>query len=163
MNLKILYKNTILENVYNGHLDPKLIFMTDETWFYLNGHVSSSYVRYWNVELQVPLHSDKVGVWCATDEENQYGYFQKDNAEGSMDIIKEVFGDRIINRGHGGRQGSEMFKVPPVLTTGINDSRDVSSFSSVFIPKEKLLVLISDGGFKVNPKTIVRPEGWING
>ncbi|PNF34429.1 hypothetical protein B7P43_G13247 [Cryptotermes secundus] len=107
--------------------------MTDEVWFHVSGHVNAQNVRIWKDEnthaiQQVPLHSEKVGVWCAVNQwplffnetmnsdryvndilnmffnQLTYGYFQQDSATAhtataTMVAIREVFEDRIISRG----------------------------------------------------------------
>jgi hypothetical protein len=50
-------------------MDPQLLFMTDEAWFHVSGHVIAQNVRRWSDEnphttQKVPLHREKVGVWC---------------------------------------------------------------------------------------------------
>ena len=52
-------------------MDPQL-FMTDEAWFRVSGHVSAQNVRIRSNEnphtiQQVPLRSEMVGVWCAVN------------------------------------------------------------------------------------------------
>ena len=53
--------------------DDELLDITrysDETWFHLSGYVNSQKTRIWATEHpyeihEVPLHSEKRGVWCA--------------------------------------------------------------------------------------------------
>jgi hypothetical protein len=33
--------NYSLQSVHDGKTDPKFTFFTDETWFYMNGHVNT--------------------------------------------------------------------------------------------------------------------------
>ena len=45
-------------------------FFLDEMWFYLSGYISSQSSRVWSSEnphkfVEKPLHSIKIGVWCA--------------------------------------------------------------------------------------------------
>jgi hypothetical protein len=47
-----------------------MICFSDEAWFHLSGHVNSQNTRLWaatnpHTTLEKPLHSMKVGVWCA--------------------------------------------------------------------------------------------------
>jgi hypothetical protein len=61
------YKITV---VHDGIMDPQLLFMIDEAWFHVSGHVNARNVRMWSDDNlhaihQVPLHSEKVGAWCA--------------------------------------------------------------------------------------------------
>jgi hypothetical protein len=62
--------NWLLQNVHDGILDPQLLFMTNEAWFHVCGHVNAQNVRICSDDNphaihQVPLRSEKVGVWCA--------------------------------------------------------------------------------------------------
>jgi hypothetical protein len=112
--------------MHDGIVDSQLLFITDEVWFHVNGSVNAQNVRIWShknphATQQVPLHSEKVGVWCAVsarriigplffhgtvnsdsyvndilNTERQHGYFQQDNATAhmanvTMVAIREVF------------------------------------------------------------------------
>jgi hypothetical protein len=59
----------LLQNVHDGCMDLQLLFVTDEAWFYVNGHVSTKNVRIWSNEnpcavQQVLLHSKLMGIGC---------------------------------------------------------------------------------------------------
>jgi hypothetical protein len=59
-----------LQAVHDGVLDPKLTFFSDEAWFHLSGYITAQNNRYWNIinlkkMFEVPLHNQKIGVWCA--------------------------------------------------------------------------------------------------
>jgi hypothetical protein len=59
-----------LRAVYDGVLDPKLTFFTDEAWFHLSGYINAQNNRYWSSinprqTFEVPLHDQNIGVWCA--------------------------------------------------------------------------------------------------
>ncbi|PNF37420.1 hypothetical protein B7P43_G16027 [Cryptotermes secundus] len=61
---RIRFCNWLLQNVHDGIVDPQLLFMTDEAWFHVGGHVNAQNVRIWSNEnphaiQQVPLHSEK--------------------------------------------------------------------------------------------------------
>jgi hypothetical protein len=67
---KIRFQNWLLQNVHDGIMDPQLLFMTDEAWLHVSGRVNAQNVRIWSdnnphAVHHVPLHSEKVGVWCA--------------------------------------------------------------------------------------------------
>jgi hypothetical protein len=67
---RICFFNWLLQNVHDRIVDPQLLFMTYEVWFHVSGHVDAQNVRIWSDDNphsihQVPLHSEKVGVWCA--------------------------------------------------------------------------------------------------
>jgi hypothetical protein len=58
-----------LQAVHDGILDPKLTFFTDEAWFHLSGYINVQNNRYWSSinprqTFEVPLHDQKIGVWC---------------------------------------------------------------------------------------------------
>ncbi len=45
-------------------------FFSDEAWFHLSGYVNSQNSRHWSTDnpnqfIETPLHSIKIGVWCA--------------------------------------------------------------------------------------------------
>jgi hypothetical protein len=55
---------------HDGVRDPKLTFFTDEAWFHLSGYISAQNSKYWRSinpkqTFEVPLHDQKIGVWCA--------------------------------------------------------------------------------------------------
>ena len=45
-----------LNSVYNGEIDPHLIFFTDEAWFHLHGYVCTQNNRYWSSEKPNIVH-----------------------------------------------------------------------------------------------------------
>jgi hypothetical protein len=56
--------------VHDGIVDPQLLFMTDEAWFHVSGHVNAQNVRIWSDDNphaihQVSLRSKKLGIWYA--------------------------------------------------------------------------------------------------
>jgi len=55
------------------------IFFTDEALFHLRGYINDQHSMYWgNINrrqvFQVPLHGQKIGVWCAITAK-QIAYF----------------------------------------------------------------------------------------
>lgn len=139
---RVNFCNWVLGKVNDGSMDPKLIFFTDEAWFYLHGHVSTQNNRCWSAEKpdivhEMPLHDLKIGVWCAVnayriigpiffantvngqryrntiikpfleylcDIECTQAYFQQDSATAhtadlSLQLIEEIFEDRVISKG----------------------------------------------------------------
>jgi hypothetical protein len=53
-------------------------WFSDETWFHLSGYVSSQNTRLWGSEnlhalFQEPLHSQKIGVFCALSQRRIIG------------------------------------------------------------------------------------------
>jgi hypothetical protein len=62
--------NWFLQAVHDGVLDPKLTFFTDEAWFHQSGYNDAQNNRYRSSinprqTFEVPLHDQKIGVWCA--------------------------------------------------------------------------------------------------
>jgi hypothetical protein len=51
---------------------------SDEAWFHLSGYVNSQNSRFWSSENphwfhEVPLHSQKIGCWCAISRKQIVG------------------------------------------------------------------------------------------
>jgi hypothetical protein len=40
---RIRFSNWLLQNVHDGIEDPQLLFMTDDAWFHISGHVKMSH------------------------------------------------------------------------------------------------------------------------
>jgi hypothetical protein len=75
-----------------------LLFMTDEAWFHISGHVNAQNVRIWSDEnphtIQVPLHSEKVGGWCAVSLQRITGplfFYETMNSEHYVNDILNLF------------------------------------------------------------------------
>jgi hypothetical protein len=54
-------------------------FFFDDAWFHLSGYVNSQNSRFWSSENphllhEVPLHSHKIGCWCATSRKRIVGH-----------------------------------------------------------------------------------------
>jgi hypothetical protein len=65
------FSDWFLQAICDIVLDPKLTYFTDEAGFHLSGCISAEYCRYravliWEQTFEVPLHSQRTGVWCAT-------------------------------------------------------------------------------------------------
>jgi hypothetical protein len=61
----------------NGAILEKTFF-SDESWFHLSGYVNSQNMRMWSGEnphyyIEVPLHSQKIGVWAAISRRRLIG------------------------------------------------------------------------------------------
>jgi hypothetical protein len=57
---------------------PRYVFFPDEAWFHLSGYVNSQNSRFWSSENahlfhEVPLHSQKIGCWCAISRKRIVG------------------------------------------------------------------------------------------
>lgn len=73
------------------------LFFSDEAWFHLSGYVNSQNSRYWSARnphqvFQQPLHSEKIGVWCAVSRKRIVGpvFFDSTlNSERYQNIIYE--------------------------------------------------------------------------
>lgn len=71
------------------------VFFSDEAWFSLCGYVNSQNNRVWSasnphLQLQAPLHQQKVGVWCAISRSRVVGpifFTQTVNSEVYLEII----------------------------------------------------------------------------
>jgi hypothetical protein len=62
--------NWFLQLVHDSLLDLKHTFFSDEVWFHLSRYISAQNNRYWSSinlrqTFEVPLHDQKIGVWCA--------------------------------------------------------------------------------------------------
>lgn len=67
---RVTFCRWLLNQVADGGLDPFMFIMSDEAWFHLSGYVNGQNSRYWASENphlihEVPLHDQKIGVWCA--------------------------------------------------------------------------------------------------
>ena len=100
---RIRFCNWLLQNVHDGIVDPQLLFMTDEAWFHVGGHVNAQNVRIWSNEnphaiQQVPLHSEKVGVWCAVSPRRIIGpifFHHTVNSDRYINDILNPFFDQL--------------------------------------------------------------------
>ena len=74
-------------------------FYSDEAWFHLSGYVNSQNSRYWASENphqyhETPLHSQKIGVWCAMSRRRIIGplfFTETINSERYLDLIIDPF------------------------------------------------------------------------
>jgi len=69
-NNRRIFCQWIRDEIFIGQIDPNLLFFSDEAWFHLSGYINSQNNRYWSTENphqlhEIPLHDQKVGVWCA--------------------------------------------------------------------------------------------------
>lgn len=72
------------------------LFFSDEAWFHLDGNVNKQNCRLWSTSkpdatLQKPLHSSKVGVWCAISRRRIIGpifFTETITSERYKDIIE---------------------------------------------------------------------------
>jgi hypothetical protein len=67
---RIQFCNRFLQSVYDGEIDPWLVFFSSEAWFCLCGEVNSQNSRYWSAENSgfihdLPLLDETIGVRCA--------------------------------------------------------------------------------------------------
>ena len=75
---RVRYCNWLLHVVERDPDILKVTWFTDEAWFHLSGYVNSQNTRVWasenpHVFHESPLHSEKVGVWCAISGERIIG------------------------------------------------------------------------------------------
>jgi hypothetical protein len=64
--------------VRNGVDILEKVFVFEEAWFHLSGYVNSQNSRFWSSENphlfhKVPLHSQKIGCWCAISRKRIVG------------------------------------------------------------------------------------------
>jgi hypothetical protein len=59
----------MLQSVSDGIVNPTFLFMSHEAWFHVSGFVNAQNACHWGTENphtihEVPIHDQKVGVWC---------------------------------------------------------------------------------------------------
>lgn len=80
-------RNEFSEQMVDLLTDEKILIMSDEAHFHLNGYVNKQNFRYWSEknpeELhERPLHSPKVTVWCGVTKKCVIGpYFFEENGQ----------------------------------------------------------------------------------
>jgi hypothetical protein len=87
--------NWFLQTVHDGVLDPKLTFFTVEAWFHLSGYINAQNNRYWSSinprqTFEVPLHDQKVGVWCAITASRIEGPIFFENTINSKRYVSDI-------------------------------------------------------------------------
>jgi hypothetical protein len=83
--------------VRNGVDILENVFFPNEAWFHLSGYVNSQYLRFWSSENphlfhEVPLHSQKIGCWCAISRKRIAGpivFSENVTAEKYQEIIMQ--------------------------------------------------------------------------
>ena len=85
----------IRDEIFLGHIDPNLLFFSDEAWFHLTGYINSQNNRYWSTDNphqlhEVPLHDQKVGVWCAISRTRLIGPIFFDDTVNSQRYINNI-------------------------------------------------------------------------
>jgi hypothetical protein len=86
-----------LRAVHDSVLDPELKFFTDEAWFYLSGYIIVQNNRYWSSinprqTFEVPLHDQKIGVWCAITASRIVGPIFFENTINSERYVTDILG-----------------------------------------------------------------------
>jgi hypothetical protein len=85
-----------LQTVYDGVLDPKLTFFTDEAWFHLSEYINAQNNRYWSSinqrqTFEVPRHDQ----WCVFTASRTVGPILFENTINSewfvTDILRPFF------------------------------------------------------------------------
>jgi hypothetical protein len=70
--------------VHDGIVDPQLLFMIDEAWFHVSGHVSAQNVRIWSDEVS----AQNVRIWS---DENPGSVRRQNNQQRSVASQISVF------------------------------------------------------------------------
>jgi hypothetical protein len=75
---RVHFCSRTLQSVFKSKIDPQLTFFSDETWFHLQGYISTQIFRYWSSQNpplthEVPLHPVKVSVWWAVRARRIFG------------------------------------------------------------------------------------------
>jgi hypothetical protein len=112
-----------MENFHNGAILEKTFF-SDESWFHLSGYVNSQNMRMWSGEnphyyIEVPLHSQKIGVWAAISRRRLIGpiFF-----EGKYSIMYATF--KNLNVEIAGTLNAERYRLEiltPFIETLLDD------------------------------------------
>jgi len=97
--------NWIRDEIFIGQIDPNLLFFSDEAWFHLSGYINSQNNRYWSTDNphqvhEIPLHDQKIGVWCAISRTKIIGpiFFQDTvNSERYIANILRPFFDQLTD------------------------------------------------------------------
>jgi hypothetical protein len=76
-NKRVKYCEWFLKFIENDSV-LNYTFFTDEAWFHLSGYINSQNTRVWATKnlhefLESPLHSLKIGVWCAISRKRIIG------------------------------------------------------------------------------------------
>jgi hypothetical protein len=92
---RVKYGEWFLKKIVVGELDPTLYFMSDEACFHLFDHVNFQNTRYWSAEnphnlRQVPLHDQKIRVWCAVSGSRIIGPIFFDTTV-NTDVYLQIF------------------------------------------------------------------------
>jgi transposase len=76
-------------------------FFSDESWVHLSGYINRQNTRDWRMKgegptkfLECPLHSEKIGVWCAMSSDRIIGpiFFENAiNSEKYIDILQQFY------------------------------------------------------------------------
>jgi hypothetical protein len=99
---KMRFCNWFISHVHNGLLDPKLTLFTDDANFNLSGYVNSQNNRFRSSEnphvpIQLPLHDQKVGVWCAVSANHIVGLIFYERTLDAQRYINEILNPFFMN------------------------------------------------------------------
>lgn len=107
---RVVYAERMLEN-FSSETRLRNVYYSDEAHFHLGGYVNKQNFRYWSpnnpMEMhEVPLHSEKVTVWCAMSGreiigpyffENDRGQTQTVNSDRYCEMITTFFEPEVRN------------------------------------------------------------------
>jgi hypothetical protein len=90
-----IFVTDLLQAVHDSVLDQKLTFFTDEAWFHLNGYINAQNKRYWSSinpkqTFDVPLHDQKICVWCAITASRIVGPIFFENTINSERYVTDI-------------------------------------------------------------------------
>jgi hypothetical protein len=102
---RVKFCNWFISHVHDGLLDPKLTTFTDEADFNLSGYVTSQNNRYRSSEnpqalIQLPLHNQKIGVWCAISATRITGLIFHEGTLDAQCYINEMLNQFFANLAH---------------------------------------------------------------
>ena len=100
---RVKFCKWLLERVEENSDFLGKLFMSDEAHFSLNGHVNKQNMRFWATEnphqtKEVPLHSERVTVWCGFMENGIIGpyYFENENNQ-AVTVNGQRYKDMLNN------------------------------------------------------------------
>lgn len=94
------FANLMIRRIESNRIDPKNIWFTDESHFWLDGYVNRQNYRHWGSEqphiaVVRPLHPQRITVWCAISHGGIIGpFFFRENI--TADIYRRHIYERFV-------------------------------------------------------------------